>query len=219
MTVLLFLLFLLLLVGASALDTAGRTALATAVGRAEGRLRADLLDAALSQPLPVLAEQAVGEVIDRVDDDPRQLASLLREAAWDLGRALVRSVLAWVVAGLTWWPAWIAFPLVALLVVALVRPLTPLLARRKLDEEAAWSEHAALLEEAVAGRDDVRSSLGQPHVVREYATRSRDVLARVAPPIRRAVRHLVPTSGTPGCSISPLTTPRCHSWKRVGSVA
>lgn len=169
-----------LLVGAAVLDTAGRVALSGAVGRAEGVLRSDLVHAALHQPLPVLQEQAVGELLDRIDDDTRQLGSLLRRTGWELGRAGLRSVLAWIAAGITWWPAWIAFPLVAALVVALVRPLTPLLARRKLDEEAAWSEHAALLEEAVAGRDDVRSSLGQPHVVREYATRSRDVLARVA---------------------------------------
>lgn len=168
-----------LLVGASALDTAGRTALATAVGRAEGRLRADLLDAALSQPLPVLAEQAVGEVIDRVDDDPRQLASLLREAAWDLGRALVRSALAWVVAGVTWWPAWIAFPVVAAVALLVARPLTAEMARRKVVEETAWTDHAAQLEEAVAGRDDVRSSLGQPHVVRRYAQQASAVLAAV----------------------------------------
>jgi ABC-type multidrug transport system fused ATPase/permease subunit len=51
--------------------------------------------------------------------------------------------------------------------------------RRKLAEEVAWSDHSAQLEEAVAGRDDVRSSLGQPHVVRRYAEGSAEVLRRV----------------------------------------
>ncbi|WP_343943451.1 ABC transporter ATP-binding protein, partial [Pseudonocardia zijingensis] len=169
-----------LLVAATALDTAGRTAFSGVIGRAEGRLRADLLDAALRQPLPALQEQAVGEVLDRVDDDARQLGVLVRRSGWHLSHAALRSVLAWVVAGLTWWPAWFAFPLVALLAAALVRPLTAVVAERKLAEEAAWSDHSAQLEEAVAGRDDVRSSLGQPHVVRQYAIRSREVLRRVA---------------------------------------
>ncbi|QYN32005.1 ABC transporter ATP-binding protein/permease [Pseudonocardia sp. DSM 110487] len=169
-----------LLVGATVLDTAGRTAFSGVLGRAEGHLRADLLHAALRQPLPVLEEQAVGEMLDRVDDDARQLGALLRRVGWQLSHAVLRSVLAWVVAGLTWWPAWFAFPVVALLATALVRPLTAVIADRKLVEEAAWSAHSAQLEEAVAGRDDVRSSLGQPHVVRQYAIRARDVLRRVA---------------------------------------
>ncbi|MFD0484148.1 ATP-binding cassette domain-containing protein [Kineococcus sp. GCM10028916] len=168
-----------LVVGASAADTLGRVALATAVGRAEGRLRADLLAAAFAQPVPALAEQAVGEVIDRVDDDPRQLAQLVREALWDLGRGLTRSLLGWVVAGLVWWPAFVAFPVVAVLVWSTARRLTPRLVQRKVAEEVAWTDHAAQLEEAVAGRDDVRSSLGQAHVVRRYAQNAATVLTRV----------------------------------------
>src|SRR5688500_17713026 len=50
-----------LLVGSTLLDTAGRTAFSGVVAHAEGRLRADLLHAALHQPLPVLEEQAVGD--------------------------------------------------------------------------------------------------------------------------------------------------------------
>src|SRR5689334_13789225 len=50
-------------VGAATLDTAARTLWAGVVDRAEGRLRADLLDAALHQPLATLTEQAVGEVL------------------------------------------------------------------------------------------------------------------------------------------------------------
>jgi ATP-binding cassette, subfamily B, bacterial len=169
-----------LLLGGTVLDTVGRTAFSGVVGRAEGRLRADLLHAALHQPLAVLEEQAVGEVLDRVDDDARQLGVLLRRTGWQLGIASLRSLLAWVVAGLTWWPAWIAFPLVALLAAVLVRRLTRVVAERKLAEEAAWSDHSAQLEEAVAGRDDVRSSLGQAHVVRQYVRRAHDVLRRVA---------------------------------------
>lgn len=168
-----------LLLGATLLDTAGRTMFSTVVGRAEGHLRTDALGAAFRQPLPALEEQAVGELLDRIDDDPRQLAMLLRRMGWQTGRSLLRSTLAWVVAGLTWWPAWIAFPVVAVVIVLIAHRLTPEMARRKLAEEEAWSAHSAQLEEAVAGRDDVRSSLGQAHVVRQYAERSRDVLERV----------------------------------------
>ncbi|WP_432491150.1 ATP-binding cassette domain-containing protein [Kineococcus gypseus] len=168
-----------LLVGAGVLDAVGRAVFATRVGRAEGRLRADLLDAALTQPLPVLAEQAVGEVIDRVDDDPRQLARVLRETGWRLARALLRSALGWVVAGLTWWPAWIAFPAVAVAALLVARPLTARVARCKVVEEVAWSEHAAQLEEAVAARDDVRAALGRAHVLRRYAEGARAVLTAV----------------------------------------
>ncbi len=168
-----------LVLTASAGDTLGRLCLATAVGRAEGGLRADLLAAAFAQPVPALGEQAVGEVIDRVDDDPRQLARLVREALWDLWRGGVRILLGWVVAGLVWWPAWIVFPLVAVVVWCCVRRLTAVLVERKVAEEVAWTEHAAQLEEAVAGRDDIRASLGAPHVVRRYAVLAAGVLDRV----------------------------------------
>ncbi|GAB3470811.1 ABC transporter ATP-binding protein [Kineococcus endophyticus] len=164
---------------ASAGDTLGRVALATGVGRAEGGLRADLLRAAFAQPVPALGEQAVGEVIDRVDDDPRQLARLVREALWDLWRGGVRCLLGWVVAGLVWWPAWIVFPLVAVVVFCSVRRLAAVLVERKVAEEVAWTEHAAQFEEAVAGRDDIRASLGAPHVVRRYAVLAAGVLDRV----------------------------------------
>ena len=168
-----------LLVGSAVLDTAARTLFSGVVGRAEGRLRADLLRAALRQPLTALESQGVGELLDRVDDDTRQVATLLRRAGWSAGRAGLRSVAAWVVAGLTWEPAWFAFPLVAALAWAVARGPAREVSRRKLAEEVAWSDHSAQLEEAVAGRDDVRSSLGQPHVVRRYAEGSAEVLRRV----------------------------------------
>ncbi|ANY08718.1 ABC transporter ATP-binding protein [Pseudonocardia sp. HH130630-07] len=168
-----------LLLGAAVLDTAGRVLFATVVSRAEGRLRADLLDAALGQPLPRLDDQAVGELLDRVDDDSRQIAQLFRRIGWETGRALLRTVVAWIVAGLVFWPAWIAFPVLAASVVLVARPLTAVVARAKVAEEVAWSDHSAQLEEAVAGQDDVRTSLGQAHVVAGFAARGAEVLRRV----------------------------------------
>jgi ABC-type multidrug transport system fused ATPase/permease subunit len=170
----------LCVVGAALLDTMGRAAWAGVVDRAEGQLRADLLDAALHQPLAVLSEQAVGEVLDRVDDDTHELGNLLRRMAWDLVRTLFRSIPMWVVAGLTWWPAWILFPLVGVLTVFIVRPLTAEIAKRKFAEEIAWTDHAALMEEGVAARDELRSSLGQAFLVRRCAELSAVVHQRVA---------------------------------------
>ena len=170
----------LAVVGAAVLDTAARAAWSGVVDRAEGRLRADLLDAALHQPLAVLSEQAVGEVLDRVDDDTHELGTLLRRNGWDLVRTLLRAGPMWVVAGLTWWPAWLLFPLVGVGTIAVVRPLTAEIARRKLLEELAWTDHAAAMEEGVAARDDLRSSLGQAYLVRRCAELSAVVHARVA---------------------------------------
>src|SRR6476469_8530299 len=152
-------------VGAAVLDTAARTLWAGVVDRAEGRLRADLLDAALHQPLPTLTEQAVGEVLDRVDDDTHEVGTLLRQSAWQAIRTTLASGPLWIVAGTTWWPAYILFPLTGVAALAAVRPLLPALSSRKVEEEAAWTDHAAAMEEGVAGRDDLRASLGQNHVV------------------------------------------------------
>jgi ATP-binding cassette subfamily B protein len=168
------------IVGAALLDTVGRAVWAGVVDRAEGQLRADLLDAALHQPLAVLSEQAVGEVLDRVDDDTHEIGNLLRRMVWDLARTLFRSVPMWVVAGLTWWPVWVLFPVVGVLTVFLVRPLTAEIAKRKFAEEIAWTDHAALMEEGVAARDDLRSSLGQAFLVRRCAELSAVVHKRVA---------------------------------------
>ena len=153
-------------VGAAVLDTTGRTLWAGMVDRAEGRLRADLLDAALHQPLSALTEQAVGEVLDRVDDDTHEVGTLLRQSAWMAIRTILASGPLWIVAGLTWWPAFLLFPLTGLAAILVVRPLLPQISERKVLEEAAWTDHAAALEEGVAGRDDLRASLGQAHVLR-----------------------------------------------------
>jgi len=163
------------LLGAAVLDTAGRVVWSGVVDRAEGRLRADLLDAALHQPLAALHEQAVGEVLDRVDDDTHEVGTLVRRQVWDALRTLAVSLPTWVVAGLTWWPAWLLFPLFAVATIAVVRPLLDELAVRKVVEEVAWTDHAAAMEEGVTGRDDLRTSLGQAHVVRRCAELSADV--------------------------------------------
>lgn len=156
-------------VGAAIIDTVAKTIWATVVDRAEGQLRADLLDAALAQPLATLGEQAVGEVLDRIDDDTWEVGQLLRWGVWMASRTLLASGPLWIVASLTWWPAVFLFPLSAGLVYLLIRRQLPLVAQRKVIEEAAWTDHAAATEEGIAARDDLRTSLGQAHVLRRTA--------------------------------------------------
>ncbi|MFI2103845.1 ATP-binding cassette domain-containing protein [Isoptericola sp. NPDC019693] len=165
----------LCVVGAALFDTAGQVVWAGVVDRAEGRLRGDLLTAALHQPLATLTEQAVGEVLDRVDDDTHAVGTLVRRQLWGAGRTVVGVVPMYVVAGVTWWPAWALFPVLGALAGVLVRPMLGEIARRKVIEEAAWTDHAAAFEESVAARDDLRTSLGQPFAIRRLAQRSADV--------------------------------------------
>lgn len=177
------LLLALCLVGAAAVDTVGQVAWAGVVDRAEGRLRGDLLSAALHQPLGTLSEQAVGEVLDRVDDDTHAVGTLVRRQLWGMGRTVVGCVPMWVVAGVTWWPAWVLFPLLAGLTVLVVKPSLGEIARRKVLEERAWTDNAAAFEEAVAARDDLRTSLGQAFAVRR--------LAELSATVHRALDHVL----------------------------
>ncbi len=170
----------LCVVGAAVLDSVGRTIWAGVTDRAEGRLRADLLDAAMLQPLAALDEQAVGEVLDRVDDDTHEVGSLLRQSVWMAIRTLLASGPLWLVAGLTWWPAFILFPLAGVAAVAVVRPLLPQISERKVVEEMAWTDHAAAMEEGIAARDDLRTTLGQAHLVRRCTELAATVHARFA---------------------------------------
>ena len=179
-TVTLVSLLALCLVGGSLLDVIARVAWSRVVDLAEGKLRSDLLAAALYQPLESLSETAVGEVLDRVDDDTHELGALLRQMGWDLARTLLRTVPMYVVAGLTWWPAWLLFPAVGGALTLAVRRLAPEISRLKVAEEIAWTDHAAMMEEGVAARDDLRASLGQDYLVRRCAELSRVVQARLA---------------------------------------
>lgn len=167
------------LLGYAILDTAGRTIWSAVVDRAEGALRADLLTAALDQPLEQLTEQAVGEVLDRVDDDTHEVGSLARHQLWEAARTAFSTVPMWIVAGLTWWPAWFLFPVVAPMTLLVLRPLLGELRDCKVREEAAWTDQAAAIEEGIAARDDLRTSLGQPFLLRKCAELSSRVQRRV----------------------------------------
>jgi ATP-binding cassette, subfamily B, bacterial len=165
------------LIGSALLDTAGRTVWVVMAVRVEGRLRQDLLTAALRQPLTQLSERAVGEIIDRVDDDADAVGALARHQLWEALRTVTFTVPMWIVAGVTWWPAWVIFPVAGPLTVTTIRPLLRQLQERKVEEEAAWTDHTAVIEEAIAARDDLRTSLGQAYVLRR-ATELSGVIQR-----------------------------------------
>ncbi len=178
----------LCVVGGALLDTIGRTLWSGLVDRAEGRLRADLLDAAMAQPLSELSEQAVGEVLDRVDDDTHEVGTLLRRDVWMVIRTIMAAGPLWLVAGFTWWPAFILFPVSGIAAVLVVRPLLPRISELKVVEEMAWTDHAAAMEEGVAARDDLRTSLGQSHVLRRCTELAGEVHRRFATVLRLEAR-------------------------------
>ncbi|MFT3872965.1 MAG: ABC transporter ATP-binding protein [Nocardioides sp.] len=169
----------LCLVGGALIDTVAKTGWFVIVDRTEGALRADLLEAALDQPLSALTEQAVGEILDRIDDDTHEVGQLLRWPVWLAIRTLLASGPLWLVAGFTWWPAFVLFPLAGVLAIAVARPLLPGVAERKVLEEMAWTDHAAVMEEGVAARDDLRTSHGQAHVPRRSSALAAEILHRL----------------------------------------
>ncbi len=178
----------LCVVGAAVIDTVAKTSWFVIVDRAEGALRADLLEAALAQPLRDLTEQAVGEILDRIDDDTHEVGQLLRWSVWMAARTVLAAGPLWLVAGVTWWPAFLLFPVTAVLAVAVARPLLPGIAERKVLEEMAWTDHAAVMEEGVAARDDLRTSLGQAHVMHRSAQLAAEILRRLTSVLELEVR-------------------------------
>ncbi|WP_425574496.1 ATP-binding cassette domain-containing protein [Nesterenkonia aethiopica] len=172
-----------LIVGAAAVQVSAQVAWAQVIDRAAGKLRRDLLAAAFAQPLSVLSEQAVGEVLDRIDDDTNAINTLMREQWWGMMATVLGAVPLWVVAGVMWWPAWIIMPVLVAATLLMVRPLFAIIAQRKVINERAWTDHAAAFEEVVAARDDLRTSGGQAFGMRR--------VAGLAAGIHRTFRHMV----------------------------
>lgn len=167
------------LVGWAVGFTAARTIWAAAATKAEGQLRADLLAAALAQPVSVLTNQPAGEILDRVDDDTSAIGRFTREVVFMVIAFACGLIPLWVVASLTWWPAWLLMPLLGVTVYRASRARMKLIAQRKVAEEEAWTAHAAAFEEAVSARDDLRTTLGQPFAVRRLAELSAVIHQRV----------------------------------------
>ncbi|WP_297622560.1 hypothetical protein [Nocardioides sp.] len=84
----------------------------------------------MAQPLSELSEQAVGEVLDRIDDDTWEVGQLMRWGVWQAARTFLASGPLWVVASVTWWPATFLFPLTAVATFLVVRRLLPQVAQK-----------------------------------------------------------------------------------------
>ncbi|WP_091091184.1 ATP-binding cassette domain-containing protein [Micromonospora nigra] len=141
-------------------------------------VRRRLCRVALGQDLPTLETTPVGELLDRIDGDVYQVASALRGTGVRLAQGLAMGLLSVLVAVLVWWPAGVAMLLLTVVIVVALRRPTARIAPARMAEEEAWSDLAATMEEAIHGQDDVRTSLARPYVLRLYARRAAEVLAR-----------------------------------------
>ncbi|HYJ75128.1 MAG TPA: ABC transporter ATP-binding protein [Kineosporiaceae bacterium] len=143
-------------------------------------LRRRLCRRALGQDIPTLEKTPVGELLDRIDGDVYQVASEFRQSGVRIGQSTCAAVLSTLTAFLVWWPAGVVMAVRgAVLVVRLSGPLQRIAPAREREEEA-WSDVAAVMEEAIHGQDDVRTSLGQAYVLRLYARRASELMRRGA---------------------------------------
>ena len=142
------------------------------------RARRRLNRVAFGQDIPTLENTPVGEMLDRIDSDVYQVGSELRGSGIRLAQSVALATLSIGATFFVWWPAAIAMIAVsALLFVVMNKPIQRI-GPIRIAEEEAWSDLAAVMEEAIHGQDDVRTSLAAPYVRRLYALRSAEVLRR-----------------------------------------
>ncbi|MGW5668986.1 ATP-binding cassette domain-containing protein [Micromonospora sp. NPDC003776] len=151
-------------------------------------VRRRLCRVALGQDLPTLETTPVGELLDRIDNDVYQVGSELRNTGVRLVQGVAVCVLATVSALFVWWPAGVGMILLTALLGVLLRRPTARIAPARMAEEEAWSDLAAVMEEAVHGQDDVRTSLARPYVLRLYARRAAAVIRRGGTVFRLSAR-------------------------------
>ncbi|WP_045746921.1 ABC transporter ATP-binding protein/permease [Actinoplanes rectilineatus] len=157
-----------------------------AVGLVAARLTADwaararrrLNRVAFGQDIPTLESTPVGELLDRIDSDVYQVGSELRNAGVRLAQSLAVATLSIATTFFVWWPAALAMIAVCVLLFAVMNKPVQRIGPIRIAEEEAWSDLAAVMEEAVHGQDDVRTSLAAPYVRRLFAERAAEVLAR-----------------------------------------
>jgi ATP-binding cassette, subfamily B, bacterial len=141
-------------------------------------VRRRLCRVAFGQDLPTLEGTPVGELLDRMDGDVNQVAAELRGAGVRIAQAGATGVASIIAAFVVWWPAGLGMLLVTTVLAVALRKPTARITPARMGEEEAWSDLAAVMEESVHGQDDVRTSLARPYVLRLYAQRAREVLAR-----------------------------------------
>ncbi|GAA4602979.1 ABC-type multidrug transport system fused ATPase/permease subunit [Actinoplanes octamycinicus] len=156
------------------------------VGLVAARLTADwaaqvrrgLNRVAFGQDIPTLENTPVGELLDRIDSDVYQVGSELRGSGVRIAQSLAVATLSIVTAFFVWWPAGLAMIAVSVLIYLTMNKPIQRIGPVRIAEEEAWSDLAAVMEEAIHGQDDVRTSLAAPYVHRLFADRAREVLAR-----------------------------------------
>ncbi|GIE74802.1 hypothetical protein Aph02nite_07520 [Actinoplanes philippinensis] len=142
------------------------------------RTRRTLNRVAFGQDIPTLENTPVGELLDRIDSDVYQVGSDLRGSGVRLAQSLAVATLSVVTTFFVWWPAALAMIAVATLLFVVMNKPVQRIGPVRIAEEEAWSDLAAVMEEAIHGQDDVRTSLAAPYVRRLYALRSAEVLRR-----------------------------------------
>jgi ABC-type multidrug transport system fused ATPase/permease subunit len=172
----------LILVVALVIAVLGDVAIGLIMARVTADWAADvrrrLCRVSFGRDLPTLETTPVGEMLDRIDGDVAQVASEIRGPGVRIAQAVTLGLLSTATAMVVWWPAGLTMlALAALLVVGLRQP-TRRIAPARMHEEEAWSDLAAVMEESIHGQDDVRTSLARPYVLRLYAQRASQVLAR-----------------------------------------
>ncbi|WP_203914683.1 ATP-binding cassette domain-containing protein [Rhizocola hellebori] len=141
-------------------------------------VRRRLCRVAFGQDLPTLEATPVGELLDRIDGDVYQVASELRNSGVRLTQSAASAALSIVAAFVVWWPAGLTMTVITIGLAAALRAPTRRIAPARMDEEEAWSDLAAVMEESVHGQDDVRTSLARPYVLQLFARRASQVLTR-----------------------------------------
>ena len=146
-------------------------------------VRRRLCRVALGQDLPTLETTPVGELLDRIDNDVYQVAAELRGTGVRLRPGGSPSCLLAIVTALRRLVAGRRrhdrADRAARACCCAARPRR--IAPARMAEEEAWSDLAAVMEESIHGQDDVRTSLARPYVLRLYARRAAEVLARGRP--------------------------------------
>jgi ATP-binding cassette, subfamily B, bacterial len=159
-------------------DLAVNTVVAGLTADWSADLRRRLCTVALAQDLPTLESTPVGELLDRIDGDVYQVGSQLRGSGLRIAQSATVALTSVVLSLVLWWPVGLGMLLITgLLTAGLIGP-TRRIAPARMREEEAWSDLSAVMEEAIHGQDDVRTSLARPYVLRLFAQRSSRVLAR-----------------------------------------
>ncbi|GAB2603391.1 hypothetical protein Aab01nite_48410 [Paractinoplanes abujensis] len=142
------------------------------------RIRRGLNRVAFGQDLPTLENTPVGELLDRIDADVYEVGAQLRGSGVRIAQSVAVAVFSIVTAFFVWWPAGVGMVIVSVLLYVTMNKPIQRISPRRIAEEEAWSDLAAVMEESIHGQDDVRTSLAAPYVRRLYAQRAAEVLRR-----------------------------------------